>query len=56
MYTSSRVYSLGYNDAQAGRVYRDSIPKDSRLRPWLDDYEKGWQDARNKLPSKITLI
>jgi len=53
MYTSCYAYALGYKDARAGRTYRDSIPKGSRLRPWLDEYEKGWQDARNYLPSKV---
>jgi len=50
MYTSSYVYTLGYQDAQKGKVYRDSIQPGSRYRAWKDEYEKGWQDARDGKP------
>jgi len=47
MYTSSYVYDLGYADAKRGKVYRDSVQPGSRYRPWLDEYERGWSDARD---------
>ena len=51
MFTSKQVYALGYKDAHNGRVYRDSIPINSRFRNKydLDSYEKGWNDARNHI-------
>lgn len=42
-----KAFDLGRSDARKALTFRHSIPSTSQLRPWLVDYDKGWNLHRN---------